>query len=108
MVTDAELDAGVGEVDGTLATSAALDPSQLPRSGSASSPTSSEDTGAQPGPYAAYGYEAMAVILDSIDRAGDPTRPPVGRSTRSSPPPTATRSSAPTRSTTSGRRRSIG
>ena len=26
----------------------------------------------RPGPYAAYGYEAMAVVLDSIERADDP------------------------------------
>jgi branched-chain amino acid transport system substrate-binding protein len=28
--------------------------------------------GRHPGRFAAYGYEAMAVVLDSIDRAGDP------------------------------------
>jgi branched-chain amino acid transport system substrate-binding protein len=75
MVTDAQLtpeslpDLG----SGTLATSAALDPSQLP-------PVAHEFVGRfiveydrTPGRYAAYGYEAMAVILDAIDRASDPT-----------------------------------
>ena len=28
--------------------------------------------GRAPGRFAAYGYEAMAVVLDAIDRAGDP------------------------------------
>jgi branched-chain amino acid transport system substrate-binding protein len=56
-----------------LATSAALDPEQLP-------PVADEFVGRfiveydrPPGRYAAYGYEAMAVILDAIDRASDPT-----------------------------------
>jgi branched-chain amino acid transport system substrate-binding protein len=56
-----------------LATSAALDPEQLP-------PVADEFAGRfiveydrPPGRYAAYGYEAMAVILDAIDRASDPT-----------------------------------
>jgi branched-chain amino acid transport system substrate-binding protein len=75
MVTDAQLtdDSIPNLADGTLATSAALDPSQLP-------PVADEFRGRfvveydrTPGRYAAYGYEAMAVILDSIDRADDPT-----------------------------------
>lgn len=56
-----------------LATSAALDPTQLP-------PVANEFAGRfvveydrAPGRYAAYGYEAMAVVLDAIDRASDPT-----------------------------------
>ena len=75
MVTDAGLtpDRIADSTPGLLATSAALDPSQLP-------PAADEVVGAfiaeydrPPGRYAAYGYEAMAVILDSIDRASDPT-----------------------------------
>jgi branched-chain amino acid transport system substrate-binding protein len=31
-----------------------------------------DDYGHEPDPYAAYGYEAMAVVLDSIERAGEP------------------------------------
>jgi branched-chain amino acid transport system substrate-binding protein len=74
MVTDAQLtDEAIPQLaDGTLATSAALDPTQLP-------PVADEFVGRfvaeydrEPGRYAAYGYEAMAVILDSIDRASDP------------------------------------
>jgi hypothetical protein len=75
MVTDVGLtpDRIAVSTPGLLATSAALDPSQLP-------PIADEFVGAfiakydrPPGRYAAYGYEAMAVILDSIDRASDPT-----------------------------------
>lgn len=75
MVTDAQLtDDSIPDLaDGTLATSAALDRSQLP-------PVADEFVGRfiaeydrPPGRYAAYGYEAMAVILDAIDRASDPT-----------------------------------
>ena len=55
-----------------LLTSAALDPSQLPSSGRQFVETFEAERGRAPGRYAAYGYEAMAVILDSIDRASDP------------------------------------
>jgi len=74
MVTDAQLPSSAipDLADGTFATSATLDPSQLP-------PVADEFRGRfiaeydrAPGRYAAYGYEAMAVILDSIDRASDP------------------------------------
>ncbi|MDX6583461.1 MAG: branched-chain amino acid transport system substrate-binding protein [Solirubrobacterales bacterium] len=73
MVTDAELVPGVSEPAGTLATSAALDPSQLPPAGQDFADAFRGEYGRPPGRYAAYGYEAMAVILDSIDRASDPT-----------------------------------
>jgi branched-chain amino acid transport system substrate-binding protein len=75
MVTDAQLmpESVPDLATGTLATSAALDPSQLP-------PVADEFQGRfiveydrTPGRYAAYGYEAMALTLDSIDRADDPT-----------------------------------
>ena len=55
-----------------LVTSAALDPSQLAPSGKQFVSDFTAEYGRSPGRYAAYGYEAMAVILDSIDRAADP------------------------------------
>lgn len=45
--------------------SGAQAPSQLPSGEPAG-------LGRDPGRFAAYGYEAMAVVLDAIDRAGDP------------------------------------
>ena len=72
IVTDAELAPGVSEPDGTLATSAALDPSQLPPAGQEFADAFEAEFGRAPGRYAAYGHEAMAVILDAIDRASDP------------------------------------
>jgi branched-chain amino acid transport system substrate-binding protein len=54
-----------------LLTSAAQDPSQLPSSGQRFIRDFRERYRRQPGRYAAYGYEAMAVVLDSIERAGD-------------------------------------
>ena len=71
MVTDAAIDAP--QRPGTLATSPALDPSHLPRAGREFVADFEAEHGRAPGRYAAYGYEAMAVVLDSIDRAGDPT-----------------------------------
>lgn len=73
MVTDAELEPDVVEPQGTFATSAALDPSQLPPKGQEFVGRFVSEYGREPGRYAAYGYEAMAVIVDSIDRASDPT-----------------------------------
>jgi branched-chain amino acid transport system substrate-binding protein len=55
-----------------LVTSAALDPSQLPSEGQDFVDRFAQEYGRQPGRYAAYGYEAMAVILDSIERASHP------------------------------------
>jgi branched-chain amino acid transport system substrate-binding protein len=52
-------------------TSAAEDPSQLPPQGQRFLRAFRERYDRQPGRYAAYGYEAMAVVLDSIERAGD-------------------------------------
>jgi branched-chain amino acid transport system substrate-binding protein len=52
-------------------TSAAQDPSQLAARGQAFVRRFAARYGRRPGRYAAYGYEAMAVILDSIQRAGD-------------------------------------
>lgn len=56
---------------GLLATSAAQDPSQLPPAGERFVRAFRKGYGREPGRYAAYGYEAMAVVLDSIRRAGD-------------------------------------
>ena len=53
-------------------TSAALDPAQLPADADAFLADFRRAYGRRPGRYAAYGYEAMAVVLDSIDRAQDP------------------------------------
>ncbi|MGH2964580.1 MAG: ABC transporter substrate-binding protein [Solirubrobacterales bacterium] len=56
---------------GVLLTSAAEAPSQLPGSGQRFLRAFRQRYARNPGPYAAYGYEAMAVVLDSIRRAGD-------------------------------------
>jgi branched-chain amino acid transport system substrate-binding protein len=74
MVTDAQLvplDDALPA--GTLATAAALAPAQLPAEGQEFVERFEAEYGRAPGPYAAYGYEAMAVILDSIERAAQPT-----------------------------------
>jgi branched-chain amino acid transport system substrate-binding protein len=68
MVTDANFAAPPSG----LATSAALDPSQLPPAGQDFAARFEAEYGRSPGRYAAYGYEAMAVILDSVERASDP------------------------------------
>lgn len=56
---------------GLLVTSAAQDPSQLPSAGDGFVRAFTKRYGRAPGRYGAYGYEAMAVVLDSIRRAGD-------------------------------------
>lgn len=74
MVTDAQLTPeaiGLAQPH-TLATSAALDPSQLPPAGQDFASRFEAEYGRAPGRYAAYGYESMALICDSIDRASDP------------------------------------
>ena len=73
LTSDAELvpDAVEAQPDGTLATSAALAPSQLPPRGQQLSRRFEARYHRAPGRYAAYGYEAMAAILDAIDRASD-------------------------------------
>ncbi len=53
-----------------LVTSAALDPSQLPPAGQEFVDRFRAEYGRDPGRYAAYGYEAMAIVLDAIERAG--------------------------------------
>jgi branched-chain amino acid transport system substrate-binding protein len=62
--------AGAPAVAG-LATAAAQPPSRLPPSGRRFAAAFARRYGRATGPYAGYGYEAMAVVLDSIRRAGD-------------------------------------
>jgi branched-chain amino acid transport system substrate-binding protein len=74
MTTDAMLNpAGLRALASSSAfvTSAAQDPSQLPPAGQRFVRHFRKRYGRSPGRYAAYGYEAMAVVLDSIQRAGD-------------------------------------
>jgi branched-chain amino acid transport system substrate-binding protein len=54
-----------------LITAATQDPRQLPTDGQRFLRAFRQRYGRAPGRYAAYGYEAMAVVLDSIQRAGD-------------------------------------
>jgi len=54
-----------------LITSSAEDPEELPAAGQRFVRDFRRRYNHEPGRYAAYGYEAMAVILDSIRRAGD-------------------------------------
>jgi branched-chain amino acid transport system substrate-binding protein len=53
------------------ATSSAQDPAQLPPRGRRFAAAFERRYDRAPDPYAAYGYEAMAVVLTSIRRAGD-------------------------------------
>ena len=55
-----------------LVTSAALDPAQLPAEADEFLAAFEQEEGREPGRWAAYGYEAMALVLDSIERADDP------------------------------------
>jgi branched-chain amino acid transport system substrate-binding protein len=60
-----------GELEPRLRiTSAAQDPAQLPPDGRRFAADYRERYGREPDRYAAYGYEAMALVLDAIDRAG--------------------------------------
>ena len=107
MVSDAELGAAAAtEPAGTLATSAALDPTQLPPAGRAFArrfraeygrPAATRPTATRPWPSSA--------IRSTAPRIRWTARPSW---MRSSPPPIATRSSVPTRSTIWVRPRSIG
>jgi branched-chain amino acid transport system substrate-binding protein len=72
LATDALLDhpdrgVGSGPVHFTAAAQA---PEQLPPEGRQFVDSYRERYGREPDPYAAYGYEAMALVLDAIDRAG--------------------------------------
>jgi branched-chain amino acid transport system substrate-binding protein len=63
--------AGEAAPRGVLMTSAAEDPTQLPAAGQRFVRVFRGSYGRDPDRYAAYGYEAVAVVLDSIRRAGD-------------------------------------
>ncbi len=65
-----EIEAGPPTPRGVLMTSAAQDPAQLPAAGRRFVGAFRHRYRRPPGRYAAYGYEAMAVVLDSIHRAG--------------------------------------
>jgi branched-chain amino acid transport system substrate-binding protein len=54
----------------TYLTSVAQDPSQLPAPGRRFIADYRKEFGERPDPYAAYGYTAMALLLDAIERAG--------------------------------------
>jgi ABC-type branched-subunit amino acid transport system substrate-binding protein len=60
-----------GRAFASLVTSAAQDPHQLPATGRRFAAAFRDRYGRTPGRYAAYGYEAMAVVIDSVRRAGD-------------------------------------
>jgi branched-chain amino acid transport system substrate-binding protein len=60
-----------GQRHRVLLTSAAEDPSQLPPAGQRFLRAFRERYQRDPGRYAAYGYEAMAVVVDAIRRAGE-------------------------------------
>jgi branched-chain amino acid transport system substrate-binding protein len=68
MGTDALFDSGAIQ----YLTSSAQAPEQLPAAGQDFVRAYEAEFAEQPDRYAAYGYEAMAVILDSIERASDP------------------------------------
>lgn len=63
--------AGADELESRLRlTSSAQAPEQLPPAGQEFVTAFEDEYGRTPGPYAAYGYEAMALVLDAIERAG--------------------------------------
>jgi branched-chain amino acid transport system substrate-binding protein len=71
MLSDAALASDSGSIPpDTPITSAAVDPSHLPAAGQDFAARFREEHRRAPGRYAAYGYEAMAVVLDAIERAG--------------------------------------
>jgi branched-chain amino acid transport system substrate-binding protein len=57
-------------VDANLATSTAQDPAELPSRGQGFVRSYRGRYGRDPGRYAAYGFESMAIALDSVRRAG--------------------------------------
>jgi len=61
---------GGAEAD-TYLTSVAQDPSQLPARGKRFVRDYRKAFGEQPDPFAAYGYTAMSLILDALQRSGD-------------------------------------
>jgi branched-chain amino acid transport system substrate-binding protein len=76
IATDALLASSTKKLTGpqegrVLITASAQDPRQLPRAGQDFLRAFQRRHLRTPGSYAAYGYEAMAVVLDSIRRAGE-------------------------------------
>jgi branched-chain amino acid transport system substrate-binding protein len=63
---------GAGSAGPLRVVSAALDPSELPQAADGFLGAFRDAYGREPGRFAAYGYEATALALDSIDRADDP------------------------------------
>jgi branched-chain amino acid transport system substrate-binding protein len=55
----------------TFITSSVQDPQQLPAAGKRFARRYEREFGSAPGPYAAYGYTAMSLVLDAIGRAGE-------------------------------------
>jgi len=71
LLMDPELLGAAGDLEGRLRlTASAEDPEQLPNAGQDFEVDFRREYGRAPGPYAAYGYEAMALVLDAIERAG--------------------------------------
>jgi len=64
--------AGRAGAPSVRALSAALDPTHLPAAGARFAQGFEDEYGRAPGRFAAYGYEAMAVVLDALKRASDP------------------------------------
>jgi branched-chain amino acid transport system substrate-binding protein len=71
LLMDPELLAGAGDLEPRLRlTGSAESPEQLPAAGHDFATAFERRFGRPPGPYAAYGYEATALVLDAIERAG--------------------------------------
>jgi branched-chain amino acid transport system substrate-binding protein len=68
MSSDALLDLNL--TSEILLTASAQSPDQLPPAGQDFVTAFEDEYGRAPGPYAAYAYEAMALVLDAIERAG--------------------------------------
>jgi branched-chain amino acid transport system substrate-binding protein len=70
LLMDPEVLAGAGDLEPRLrVTASAESPEQLPAAGHDLAAAFRRRFGRRPGPYAAYGYEAMALVLDAIERA---------------------------------------
>jgi branched-chain amino acid transport system substrate-binding protein len=71
LVNPAFLRSAAVSAEALFVTSPYLDPSLLPPAGKRFARRYRQRFGHQPNPAAAYGYEAMALLLDAIRRAGD-------------------------------------
>jgi branched-chain amino acid transport system substrate-binding protein len=70
LATDALLEDDGAASAPLFLTAAAQAPEQLPPAGQRFVEAYRDEYGREPDPYAAYGYEAMALVLDAIERAG--------------------------------------